>query len=140
MRRPKVSYHTKRGIGYVYALRCGELVKIGITTDLARRVREVNMHNPFPVRAEMCRAIEREYIRVIERAIHGRLDASRVTGEWFRATKQEVRSAMAWALREAHKLAGRDVRVLGVCFQAGSRGTRVYLNENGEEAFGIVNQ
>lgn len=139
MRKPTISCHmNKVEIGYLYALRCEQFVKVGVTLDLARRVSEVKAVNPFPVHAEMCRALKRSYMFVVEKEIHRILRAYHHDGEWFTASQREVRRATAKALREAQRVAAEDVRVLGICIPSGFGGQRVYLNPNTEQAFGII--
>jgi hypothetical protein len=65
---------------YLYFIRSGKRVKIGITVDLKRRLKEINIHLPVP--AYLIGYVEGTYHA--EKFIHGLLDDHRLSGEWFK--------------------------------------------------------
>lgn len=138
MRKPKVSYHRHVGVGFLYAIRSGDYIKIGLSTKFARRFKELSIGNPHPMRVEMCRTVDREFLYVIEKEIHRVLAEQHHQGEWFLASGAQVKSAVAKALRRANALAGRDIRILGACRKIGFGGQRVYLNDETGEDFAII--
>lgn len=66
---------------WVYVLRpaIGEAIKVGETTDLPPRVKELQTGNPYPL--EVVHLLPGD--KLLERAFHRRLRAARTCGEWF---------------------------------------------------------
>lgn len=65
--------------GYIYAIRCMDRVKIGFSSDPARRLIDARVWSPYPVyllgAIEGCQTKEREYHRMFA--------SQRRHGEWF---------------------------------------------------------
>ena len=78
--------------GFVYAIQCGEFVKIGFTTDPPRRVETIATSSPYETRLL---AVMRGTVRD-ERAQHRRFAAWRVKGEWFRLADDLAKEIEAW--------------------------------------------
>ena len=76
-------------IGVVYLVRSAGRYKIGITTNVERRMRQLNgQQSAYPV--ELVATAEGFGYREFERSIHVRQDASRVYGEWFAFVPDDV--------------------------------------------------
>ena len=80
---------------YLYLIRCKQTsrYKIGITNDIAQRVRTIETHSPLPVKVECC--VKHDRASELEKIIHQKYASSRVHGEWFdfgRLTKDSVLS------------------------------------------------
>lgn len=84
---------------YLYVFRCGPYHKIGITTDLERRKRGIETHNPFKIKRLLFRRFERKHIRFVERFIHLELKAHRHRGEWFTASLDTIKLAIRQAIK-----------------------------------------
>lgn len=65
---------------FVYFLRCQGFVKIGFTTDPARRLLNCRVGNPFPVEIAAMVFGDEE----LEAALHSRFRKLRHRDEWFR--------------------------------------------------------
>jgi T5orf172 domain len=65
--------------GWVYFIRSGALIKVGYTTDLSKRMRSYNSHNPD---VQLMAVVPGT--RDDEAAYHKRFAAQKVRGEWFR--------------------------------------------------------
>jgi len=75
----------------VYAIRCGEAVKVGITTKLSDRLASIRILNPMPLTVE--RQIWLPWARAVwlERQAHQKLRAHAIHGEWFSADAAMIR-------------------------------------------------
>ena len=67
----------------VYAVGYGQMVKIGITSDLASRLRAMQNGCPEKIEAFYWAEAPSERAILIERACHAALQSHRVRGEWF---------------------------------------------------------
>lgn len=74
--------------GYVYLVRHDRDFKIGRSNDVTRRRREVSLLLPKDL--EHVHVIETDDPEGIERYWHGRFEARRLKGEWFRLTSEDV--------------------------------------------------
>lgn len=64
----------------LYFIRCGDFIKIGITTNILQRYRHLNTANPLPISVFMVGDGDVD----LERTIHEDFKELRVKGEWFR--------------------------------------------------------
>lgn len=70
---------------FVYLMRSGIFIKVGIAANVEMRRYKLQMANPFEVRIERKYGVgDRHYARLAERATHEDLAEYRVHGEWFR--------------------------------------------------------
>lgn len=69
-------------LGFIYAIQCGDAVKIGFARDPLRRLSELNVG--YPGKHRMIGFSEGD--RTDERRIHASFAAERIRGEWFRLT------------------------------------------------------
>lgn len=71
---------TKRIPNHLYFVRCGPFVKIGIAADVRKRVKDMEMHNPYDLEITHVMLGKRKE----EKELHQRFSAYRHKGEWFR--------------------------------------------------------
>ena len=97
---------------FTYTMLCGSSVKVGRTTNVPLRLRQIQCMNPTPV--SLLGVVERD----IERSVHQKLEeknVTRIVGEWFEFsdTAREVLAAeglvspvggfAAWLLTQAFR-------------------------------------
>jgi hypothetical protein len=77
-------------IGYVYFIRSGEteFVKIGCTTQLAKRLKKLQASNPLPLKLLCSFPSPRPFED--EKMFHQLFAPMRTTGEWFRISPQDM--------------------------------------------------
>lgn len=87
----------------LYILRHGDperdLYKVGIATDVARRIDELQTGNPFPI--DLIRYVEfpsRWEAYRVERCIHSLLEEVRAQGEWFHGPLSYIEATIDLAL------------------------------------------
>ena len=91
-----------------------DIIKIGITDNLSRRLRELdNTSTPLPF--ECFYAVEVDDARAIESLLHETFDDKRIrqNREFFNCTPEQAKSA----LKIAEKMGGRDVTPKEVVFE-----------------------
>lgn len=74
--------------GYVYLIRWGENYKIGCTTNLERRIKEVTIQ--LPEQGELVHQIPSDDPRRDEEYLKNRYKDANVRGEWFKLSQAEV--------------------------------------------------
>ena len=74
-------------MGFIYAIRCGDYVKIGWSTDPIARLGKINTDNPLP--CELVGTLVGT--EADEKLAHASLSHWRVSGEWFDSTAETVR-------------------------------------------------
>lgn len=74
--------------GFVYLVESAGLVKIGIASDVSRRLRQLNSQSAVPVR--LLGAFRSEDARKSELDLHARYRAQRSHGEWFRLAASDI--------------------------------------------------
>ena len=83
--------------GDLYFIRCGDAVKIGRTTNIVERLRNMQVNSPHEIDCLLLLRGQGKH----EAACHKRFAAYRVRGEWFRLS-DELNSAIVEA-REANR-------------------------------------
>jgi len=74
--------------GWLYVIRCQNLYKIGVATDVDKRLRQLAKPIPFNLHL-----IHKSYyydVIAAERHVHRRYRHKRVTGEWFQLTEEDL--------------------------------------------------
>lgn len=74
--------------GYVYLISGGGHYKIGKTSNLHQRHRQVSLKMPFET--TLIHAIKTEDMDSLEQDWHNRFAAQRINGEWFNLTPEDV--------------------------------------------------
>lgn len=89
-------------------------IKIGVTKDLERRIAELQIGNPLPLKCiAKVDCASRAAAYSMENALHRHLRNHRMQGEWFRGGKWTLKSALSIKeLEEAPKKYNR-VEVIG---------------------------
>jgi len=95
----------ERKIGTLYMIQCCEYVKIGVTRDLAARLNELRVGNPFPFSILAQKTIPAARLLITEAWLHQRFAHGRVHGEWFLVGADDVLVALPEAERFARAYA-----------------------------------
>jgi hypothetical protein len=80
--------------GYVYLISGGGYYKIGKTTNLQDRRKQIGLQLPFEV--SLRHAIQAEDIDRLEIYWHERFAGKRLNGEWFALTAEDVADFESW--------------------------------------------
>lgn len=80
--------------GYVYLISGGGYYKIGKTTNLGDRRKQIGLQLPFEV--SLRHAVHTEDIDRLELYWHERFASKRLNGEWFALTAEDVREFESW--------------------------------------------
>jgi len=86
---------------YVYGIQSGLFIKIGVASNIANRLRTMNLYNPHP-----CKIIARRqsvYAYYIEKRLHQTLSPYAIGREWFLIDPPLVRAAMTVVFRKVHE-------------------------------------
>lgn len=101
---PSEVVNADRRIGYatiLYFIQCGQFVKVGITTDIDKRVNALKAGNPYPLRVASVVDIPSAFDRLVERRVHGALHVYAVGREWFRLKPHLARRVAMPIVRSA---------------------------------------
>ena len=71
----------KKNSDTLYVLKAGEFIKIGITTGLSKRVRSIQIANPYEV--EVVYSLRTPAAKTYEQYLHEVFSDNNVRGEWF---------------------------------------------------------
>lgn len=66
---------------HLYVLRCGERIKIGVTSDIEQRIVSLQTGNPDKIELEYIE--ERLNPHKAEKFLHRHFQKNKVSGEWF---------------------------------------------------------
>lgn len=95
---------------FVYLMRTGRYVKVGIADDVEARRDRLQLSSPHEITTTAKYGMgDRIYARLAERATHADLDQYRMHGEWFDVDYHIALESVGWHVAEARKL--RKVRV-----------------------------
>lgn len=75
-------------VAYVYVIRAGEFIKVGIARNLAKRIDQMQTGCPYEI--EVLRAWPCSDPYAYERKLHHMLRAYRYRGEWFKVSNEGV--------------------------------------------------
>jgi len=83
----------KRKSDILYVLSCNDLIKIGITNNIDKRVKTLQTGNPHPIIVEY---VESRYKpHKAEQYLHRAFHKNRISGEWFKdITVHQIRSKL----------------------------------------------
>lgn len=68
----------------LYFIVSGEFVKVGLASDVRRRLEVLRTGNPHPMRIAAWRTVPAAMARYVEKAVHVKLADYAHFGEWFR--------------------------------------------------------
>jgi hypothetical protein len=74
--------------GFVYLIQCGPYYKIGVSTDVGQRVKQLSTLPPFDL--DLVCTIETGDMESLERELHERFADKRKRGEWFELDPEDV--------------------------------------------------
>lgn len=95
---------------HLYVIECAGFYKIGITGSPYERMKTMRAYNPLPLKCVMYRTIPRRSARLVEGLVHQRLAEFHHTGEWFRASLDDIRAATYDAMLEAQRVERRTLK------------------------------
>jgi len=87
-------------MGYVYLIACGELHKIGIASDIAKRVAQMQTGNPLPL--TLVGHMKCSAPALVEANLHKTYEGKRASGEWFRLDRADVADILARFVAETN--------------------------------------
>lgn len=93
--RPNGSEATSEPLGYVYMQRHGSDFKIGFTSSLNKRGRQIQIELPQEI--ELVHSILTDDPAGVEAYWHKRFATKRTRGEWFKLTKNDVAAFKRWS-------------------------------------------
>ncbi len=87
--KPTPSSSTRKAKpGYVYLIRSGTLYKLGITTDLDKRIAQLN--TGLPLGAELLWSVHTAIPKKFETDLHAYFADKRTNGEWFDLEQADI--------------------------------------------------
>lgn len=90
---------TETTLVWVYIIACGDQVKIGISNDPEKRLKELATGMPFkPVLFHKRPFENRADAREIEKQLHWKFRANKSHLEWFTVTAQQVKNSLKAAV------------------------------------------
>lgn len=94
---PEDRFWEKGQAGWIYVLEGGGYYKIGRTTDLAMRLRQISPKLPFKVTLQY-QMFCPSHLSEIERGWHEQFADKRINGEWFQLDQEDL----AWIEHRTH--------------------------------------
>lgn len=88
----------RRELKWIYGIKSGDLIKIGVANNLDNRLREMRLLNPHPVRVVLKRRVPNAFI--IEREMHRILAEFAIGREWFKVDTRQASKAFDQAFSE----------------------------------------
>lgn len=86
----------------VYAIQSGRFIKIGVAVSIADRLHTMRLSNPHELKVVYRRKMKAAYH--CEKKVHEVLRDKAVGREWFEATVDEIKAAMAIGLAHAREV------------------------------------
>lgn len=85
----------------LYLVRADDYVKIGVASDVYRRVNGMRAGCPFPMSIISVRTLPRVLAYQVERRVHQHFADSRVHGEWFQLDVAEAKQVISLQISRA---------------------------------------
>jgi hypothetical protein len=76
---------------FIYLLKCQDLIKIGLSKNLPKRIQQIENQIPFDIELVFSRKILSRNAYIYEKGLHDFYQGKRVKGEWFRLTEKEIK-------------------------------------------------
>lgn len=88
-------------MSWIYGFQCGEFIKIGRSDNVGRRLRDLRLGNPNPVKI----VLRRRHVRaaLVERLMHRVLREEAVGREWFKISPADARLAADHAIAKVNE-------------------------------------
>jgi hypothetical protein len=86
--KPMPGYKPAPSSGYAYLLKCGAYYKIGIATDVQKRIKQLGTLPPFDL--DLLHTISTGDMHALEKDLHERYADKRKNGEWFELDQDDV--------------------------------------------------
>jgi hypothetical protein len=93
---------------YVYAIKSGRFIKIGVALSIAKRVRDMRLLNPHEIVVVYRRKMRAAFH--CEKKMHEVLRDKAVGREWFEASVEEVKAAATIGLAYAREVRSRTTK------------------------------
>jgi hypothetical protein len=74
--------------GYVYLLKCQDYYKIGIATDVQKRISGMQTGSPYPI--SLVASVQVDNPLSLEKELHAMYSSRHHRGEWFALTEEDV--------------------------------------------------
>jgi len=118
----KIPDNLTRSLGktcILYFIESGEFVKVGLTDNIDRRLFNLQLGNPLPLRLAYRRTIPRPLNKQVESLVHQRLAEWSIGREWFRMSARAAVKLADPVVKKANTMAERwclhgiDLRTFG---------------------------
>ncbi len=96
----------------IYAIKCGEFVKIGIANNVRRRLKEIDLCNPYRATVALQAEVAACLALKVERTLHKAFNECRHRREWFRIAPKDVRLEFWHAVNLAHQIEAKYAELL----------------------------
>jgi hypothetical protein len=87
----------------IYAIRCHDYVKVGLSDNLEQRLHSFELGNPYDLEVLIYRSVPRWYRKEFETMVHQALDAHAHRREWFKVSPEIAIATVKTVYREAQK-------------------------------------
>jgi hypothetical protein len=106
LKRPLLSYRSAEPVpSVVYVMRCEQHIKIGISTDISKRLAGLQGANPFKVTlATKFDFTDKQYAWLAEQTCHTAFGDFRGYGEWFNLAYDEAAPTIRQIVHATRKL------------------------------------
>lgn len=88
--------------GFLYVVSTGRSSKIGITTNIEKRIRSIHNGTPEPLTGLVVKNVPLAGMAMSEAWLHKKFSGSRLKGEWFSLALEDIRPSMKDAVRVAN--------------------------------------
>jgi len=85
---------------FVYVVRSGDYHKIGVASDISKRIKALQIGNPIKIKLTLIIKNSEMDAYLLEKCLHEVFEAKRVSGEWFVLTNDDI----AFLGREYHSV------------------------------------
>jgi hypothetical protein len=93
---------TRDNKGFIYIMTDGEYFKIGISSDVAKRLRGIQTNHPQKISVILSQFVKNNL--ELESFFHEKYKSKRVSGEWFRLDEVELKEAKEIIISKAGEL------------------------------------
>ena len=80
--------NTTEGLVYLFKIKSKNHYKIGVTTNLSKRINQISLKMPFEL--EVIHTIKCKNIYELEKEFHEKFKKKNINGEWFELSKDDI--------------------------------------------------